>query len=67
MLFQLDNDGPEMHGLYAFAIITEERELLLAANSEEEKYKWMEVRFFVISIIEDLELRTEFCFLLKKS
>ena len=56
-----------MHGLYAFAIITEERELLLAANSEEEKYKWMEVRFFMVSVTEDLELLTEFCFLLKMS
>ena len=32
-----------MHGLYSFAIITEDREFLLAASSEEEKYKWMEV------------------------
>jgi len=42
---QLDNDGPQLHGLYSFAVITEEEEMLLAANSEEEKYKWMEVRF----------------------
>ena len=34
-----------MHGLYSFAVITDDRELLLAASSEEEKYKWMEVRF----------------------
>ncbi|XP_044170655.1 FERM, ARHGEF and pleckstrin domain-containing protein 2-like isoform X1 [Acropora millepora] len=38
----LDNDGPQLHGLYSFAVITEEEEMLLAANSEEEKYKWME-------------------------
>ena len=42
---QLDNDGPQLHGLYSFAVITDEEEMLLAANSEEEKYKWMEVRF----------------------
>ena len=41
----LDNDGPQLHGLYSFAVITEEEEMLLAANSEEENYKWMEVRF----------------------
>lgn len=34
-----------MHGLFSFAIITDDREFLLAASSEEEKYKWMEVRF----------------------
>lgn len=45
---QLDNDGPEMHGLYSFAVITDDRELLLAASSEEEKYKWMEVRFKMV-------------------
>ncbi|XP_067029810.1 FERM, ARHGEF and pleckstrin domain-containing protein 2-like isoform X3 [Acropora muricata] len=38
----LDNDCPQLHGLYSFAVITEEEEMLLAANSEEEKYKWME-------------------------
>ena len=42
---QLDNDGPQLHALYSFAVITDEEEILLAANSEEEKYKWMEVRF----------------------
>ena len=36
---QLDNDGPQLHGLYSFAVITQEEEMLLAANSEEEKYK----------------------------
>ena len=30
---------------YSFAVIKKEEEMLLAANSEEEKYKWMEVRF----------------------
>ena len=44
----MDNDGPEMHGLYSFAVITDDRELLLAASSEEEKYKWMEVRFKIV-------------------
>ena len=44
----MDNDGPEMHGLYSFAVITDDRELLLAASSEEEKYKWMEVRFKMV-------------------
>lgn len=33
-----------MHGLYSFAVIAEGKEFLLAANSEEEKYKWVEVR-----------------------
>ena len=37
-----------MHGLYSFAVITDDRELLLAASSEEEKYKWMEVRFKMV-------------------
>ena len=37
-----------MHGLYSFAVITDDRELLLAASSEEEKYKWMEVRFKIV-------------------
>ena len=45
VFLQLNNDGPQLHGLYSFAVITEEEEMLLAANSEEEKYKWMEVRF----------------------
>ena len=31
-----------MHGLYSFTIISEAREIHLAAGSEEEKYKWME-------------------------
>ncbi|KAL9964479.1 hypothetical protein ACROYT_G028125 [Oculina patagonica] len=39
---RLESSGPEMHGLYSFAIISEGREHLLAASSEEEKYKWME-------------------------
>lgn len=52
----LDNDGPEMHGLYAFAIITEERELLLAANSEEEKYKWMEDLKKSVKLAQDREI-----------
>jgi len=43
--FQLENNGPEMHGLYSFAVIAEGKEFLLAASSEEEKYKWVEVRF----------------------
>ena len=42
--FQLENNGPEMHGLYSFAVIAEGKEFLLAASSEEEKYKWVEVR-----------------------
>ena len=42
--FQLENSGPEMHGLYSFAVIAEGKEFLLAAHSEEEKYKWVEVR-----------------------
>ena len=42
---QLNNYGPQSHGLYSIAVITDEEEMLLAANSEEEKYKWMEVRF----------------------
>lgn len=33
-----------MHGLYSFAVIAEGKEFLLAASSEEEKYKWVEVR-----------------------
>ena len=37
-----------MHGLYSFAVITDDRELLLAASSEEEKYKWMEVRLKMV-------------------
>ena len=32
-----------MHGLYSFAVIAEGKEFLLAASSEEEKYKWVEV------------------------
>lgn len=55
-----------MYGFYVFVIIIEERELFLVVNFEEEKYKWMEVRFFMISIIEDLELCIEFCFFFKK-
>ncbi|XP_058965741.2 FERM, ARHGEF and pleckstrin domain-containing protein 2 isoform X1 [Pocillopora verrucosa] len=39
---RLENSGPEMHGLYSFTIISEAREIHLAAGSEEEKYKWME-------------------------
>lgn len=44
-----------MHGLYSFAVITDDRELLLAASSEEEKYKWMEVR---LKMVERQESRT---------
>ena len=46
---QLENSGPEMHGLYSFTIISEAREIHLAAGSEEEKYKWMEVKIKKIS------------------
>lgn len=52
-----------MYGFYVFVIIIEERELFLVVNFEEEKYKWMEVRFFMISIIEDLELCIVFCYM----
>lgn len=37
-----------MHGLYSFAVIAEGKEFLLAASSEEEKYKWVEVRIIVV-------------------
>lgn len=39
---RLESHGPEMHGLYSFAVIAEGKEFLLAASSEEEKYKWVE-------------------------
>ena len=56
---QLENSGPEMHGLYSFTIISEAREIHLAAGSEEEKYKWMEVKIKKINhgaIKRDLNL-----------
>ena len=39
-----------MHGLFPFTVITKDMEYLLAANSEEEKYKWMEVRTLPLTL-----------------
>ena len=40
---QLSDGGQEFHGLHSFTILLKERELVVAAHSLEEKYKWTEV------------------------
>lgn len=40
---QLDDGGAELHGMYTFTIILKDKNIVVAAHSLEEKYKWMEV------------------------
>jgi len=42
---QIEDIGPEMHGLYSFTITYSNKHMVVAVQSEEEKYKWMEVSF----------------------
>ncbi|KAK3726912.1 hypothetical protein QZH41_016711 [Actinostola sp. cb2023] len=43
MFFLIEDTGPDLHGLYPFTITYGNKHMVVAVQSEEEKYKWMEV------------------------
>lgn len=45
LLFQIEDTGPDMHGLHPFTITYSNKHMVVAVASEEEKYKWMEVGY----------------------
>lgn len=65
-LYQIEDIGPDLHGLYPFTITYSNKHMVVAAQSEEEKYKWLEVRnsnvnFSVAITINDILKTVVFC------